>query len=67
MKLPGFEAHSSLYTTTAYYGGDRHAYPVNQPRVLPQVRRNETFIITPTKTCYCYEDTEAQASVCECD
>jgi purine nucleoside permease len=32
--------------------------------ILFHSSQNETFVITPGRACYCYEDTEAQGSFC---
>jgi hypothetical protein len=72
MKLPGFTAEVAIgkmiYTNRAQYGTTGMApSSAQQDGVVPQARVNETFVISPGRVCYCYEDTVARMSVCECD
>jgi len=65
--LPGFAAEVTLYRNNRQYlsnqavDGSR-----SSEELLLQARVNETFVITPTDCCYCYEDTDRLQSVCEC-
>jgi hypothetical protein len=65
--VPGFAAEATLYKISRQYlldwasGASRGG-----GELLLQARMNETFIISPSQCCYCYEDTERLQSICEC-
>jgi hypothetical protein len=65
--VPGFTAQESLYKATMHYSRRQYSGIAKNGQVVPQIRMHETFVISPGRTCYCYEDTDAQASFCECD
>jgi hypothetical protein len=65
MNIPGFAAEASLGRTVRYQAS-LSPDPASYGKVLPQLRQNITFVITPNQVCMCYEDTDAQQSVCEC-
>ena len=72
MTTPGFNAEASLYEVIL---AGRPQYRRHGGRLLsgqtgdvaPQMHFPDTFVIFPGGSCFCYEDTDRQMSICECD
>ncbi len=66
MSMPGFTADASLYKMDECYHGVL-IVSIDGMKILPQMMKNVTFVISGGSSCMCYEDTEAMMSICECD